>query len=119
MLFQEVSLEFPKKNKNKTFRCRPKLNITQKRHKGYMKGTVSSVSKHNSKYEPTNTLPRMNFSTKSYGGSSGSGLLFKSQSFSRTQTSNMSKRISLDEYADELNHFTNDNFGYDPFGHFS
>jgi hypothetical protein len=119
MLSQEVSLGISKKNKNKTFRSKPKLNITQKKRKSYMKQTVSSVSKRNSKYEPTNALPRMNFSTKIYGGSSGSGVLFKSQSFSRLKTINTTNRITVDGYADELNHFTNDNFGYDPFGHFT
>jgi hypothetical protein len=110
MLSQEVSLGISKKNKNKTFRSKPKLNTTQKNRKSYMKQTVSSVSKRNSKYEPTNVLPRMNFSTKSYGT-----LLSKTQSFSR----NTVNQINVDDYADELNHFTNDNFGYDPFGHFS
>ena len=116
MLSQEVSLVISKKNKNKTFRSKPKLNTTQKNRKGYMKQTVSSVSKRNSKYEPTNALPRMNFSTKSYGSSS---VLSKTQSFSRLQTTNTGNQINMDDYADELNHFTNDNFGYDPFGHFS
>ena len=115
MLSQEVSLDISKKNKNKTFRSKPKLNITQKNRKSYMKQTVSSVSKRNSKYEPTNALPRMNFSTKSYGSSSSSSILSKTQSFSR----NTVNQITVDDYADELNHFTNDNFGYDPFGHFS
>ena len=114
MLYQEVSLGISKKNKNKTFRSKPKLNITQKNRKSYMKQTVSSVSKRNSKYEPSNALPRMNFSTKSYGSSS-SNVLSKTQSFSR----NTVNQINMDDYADELNHFTNDNFGYDPFGHFS
>ena len=117
MLSQEVSLGISKKNKNKTFRSKPKLNTTQKNRKGYMKQTVSSVSKRNSKYEPTNALPRMNFSTKSYGSSNSnsSSVLSKTQSFSR----NTVNQITVDDYADELNHFTNDNFGYDPFGHFT
>jgi hypothetical protein len=116
MLSQEVPLESPKKNKNKTFRVRPKLNTTQKNRKSYMKGTVSSVNKRNSKYEPTNTLPRMNFSTKNYVVNRD---LSKTQSFSRLQTTNTSNKLTIDVYADELNHFTSDNFGYDPFDHFT
>ena len=114
---------------NKTIKNRKVHNSTRKkRSKNYMRETISSSSKKNNKYEPINTLPKMNFSVKSkntlnslQNDNSTRTLIKRSSQSSLSSPRLLSREYQWDDtisFSDELNHFTNDNFGSDPYNHF-
>ena len=109
------------RDKNKTIRSHRKLNTTKKnKHKNYMRTTLSALNKQKTKYQSTDTLPRMIFSKSLSNASLNRSELIKNKlNINTTMIKTREYEWNTEEnYHDDFNHFNNCNFGSDPFDHF-
>lgn len=87
-------------------------NTRKNRYNNFMKATTSFLNKQRAKYEATIVYPKMSFSM-------ATDTLTRS---TPTPTSTILRRSyqwnDSRVFEDTLNHFTNDNYGSDPYNHF-
>ena len=89
-------------------------NTRKNRYNNFMKATTSFLNKQRAKYEATIVYPKMSFSMattdtprRTSTSTSTSTILRRSYQWNDTRV-----------FEDTLNHFTNDNYGSDPYNHF-